>query len=222
MHQEINPDTALGTHSVHYMCQRSRIYSGHLCSTGVEKGKKIKIKKIGLAIMNRTPWVLQRMIPMHWLTGIVIHLGSKGWLCRTGLFGPTAMYIRALHCSSQQQPPRQPGPDPSHDFGCTGAPCSLSCPVQHGNLCPVWTGCSEWVQFCPSHCSSWKNFPATPAWPPSPLCSHRATKVLWSKQSNGEKEGQRKESTAGQSYSGDQRWLQSHWAIISPFCKGRN
>lgn len=49
MHQEINPDTAPGTHSVHYMCQRSRIYSGHLCSTGVEKGKKI-----GLAIMNWT------------------------------------------------------------------------------------------------------------------------------------------------------------------------
>lgn len=40
MHQEINPDTAMGTHSVHYMCQRSRIYSGHLCSAGVEKGKK--------------------------------------------------------------------------------------------------------------------------------------------------------------------------------------
>lgn len=72
--------------------------------------------------MNRTPWVLQRRIPMHWLTGVVIHLGSKGWLCRTGLFGPAAMYIWVLHCSSRQQPPRQPGPDPSHDFGCTGAP----------------------------------------------------------------------------------------------------
>ena len=42
-HQEINPDTAPGTHSVHYMCQRSRIYSGHLCSTGVEKGKKNRL-----------------------------------------------------------------------------------------------------------------------------------------------------------------------------------
>lgn len=80
MHQEINPDTATGTHSAHYMCQRSRIYSGHLCSTGVEKGKKI-----GLSVMNWTLWVLQRIIPMHWLTGTAIHQGSNGWLCRTGL-----------------------------------------------------------------------------------------------------------------------------------------
>lgn len=43
MRQEINLVTAPATHSMHYMCQRSRIYSGHLCSTGVEKGKKNRL-----------------------------------------------------------------------------------------------------------------------------------------------------------------------------------
>lgn len=43
MSQEINLVTEPATHSMHYMCQRSRIYSGHLCSTGVEKGKKNRL-----------------------------------------------------------------------------------------------------------------------------------------------------------------------------------
>lgn len=51
-HREINPDTALGTHSMYYMCQRSRIYSGHLCFTGVEKGKKNRLCYNELGSLN--------------------------------------------------------------------------------------------------------------------------------------------------------------------------
>lgn len=140
--------------------------------------------------MNRTPWVLQRRIPMHWLTGIIIHLGSKGWLCRTGLFGPAAMYIWVLHCSSRQQPPRQPGPDPSHDFGCTGAPPAACHALSNMEISALsGQAALNEFNFAQVIVLPEKNFPATPAWPPSPLCSHRATKVLWSKHSNREKKG---------------------------------
>lgn len=114
MSQEINLVTEPATHSMHYMCQRSRIYSGHLCSTGVEKGKK----KIGFAIMNWTLWVLQIM-PMQGPTGIAIHQGSKGWPCRTCLsecasFLLQLSVLRALLLVLHTPPTCSPHPSQEH------------------------------------------------------------------------------------------------------------
>lgn len=96
----------------------------------------------------------------------------------------------------------------------TGAPPAARHTPSHGKTLPAapgsfGTGHSEGVSFCTSHCSSCKM--PRGKW----LVSHSAVqlqshKFLWSNLGSEEKKGQRKGSSAGQSYGRDQSGLQSH------------
>lgn len=121
MHQEINLVTAPATHSMHYMCQRSRIYSGHLCSTGVEKGKRNRLCYNGLdslspAKNNACAWADRDCRPSR-QQGVALQDVSvpDSQLCVHPSFF-SCLYSKpcSVCCTPQQQPLTQPPPCSAH------------------------------------------------------------------------------------------------------------
>lgn len=213
MSQEINLVTEPATHSMHYMCQRSRIYSGHLCSTGVEKGKKNRLcynelDSLSPAKNNAHAWADRDCHPSR-QQGVALQDVS----------------VQKCTLPSAAVCPESPAPCAAHPRAVphtattmlsspfTGAPLAawhtLS-PVKTlpAALCSFWIGRSEGVHFAQVIVHAAK-MPRR-KWPVSHLAMQpQSHKFLWSEQGNEEKKGQRKGSTAGQSYGWDQIWLQS-------------
>lgn len=217
MHQEINPDTAPRTHSVHYMCQRNRIYSGHLCSTGVEKRKKNRpcyneLESLSPAENNPYASANRAYHPSR-QEGVALQNRSvpdtQPCVSIASFRSPPIPAQTSAPCAaSPQQPLTQPR---AGLFACfTGAPAT-ACPSLSymkallSALCSSWTGCSKERS---SYCSSCKNARSDPC--PTQVYSQRASSAYDLNRAMMKERGIGRGSTAGQSYSQYQRRLQSH------------
>lgn len=175
--------------------------------------------------MNWTLWVLQRIIPMHWLTGTAIHQGSNGWLCRTGL-----SWTRSHMCTI-------PPSDPSWHLPALQQ--SHTQPVPAPFLCIL--GAQEYLLQSVPTAKSLLQFPALPGQaslsgefniaqvmvhPAKNPCGSSVTilHLVVQLQSQRSCDLSRGKAEGGehsrQSCSWDQGWHQRHWAITIPFYKG--